>query len=79
MEQLRQRFAGIFQRRHDCIHNCDRPRMLPQPMDRGRTVLTVIQDVEFLVFRCDEHIDAEFREFLIGIGCSAKTISQAGY
>ena len=42
-------------------------------------MLRVIQDVEFLVFRCDEHIDTEFRQFLIGIGCSATTISQAGY
>jgi hypothetical protein len=79
MEQLKDRFGVIFQRRHDCIHNCDRPRMSPQPMDKGVTVRRVIQDVEFLVFRCNEHIDAEFRQFLIGIGCSATTVRQAGY
>jgi hypothetical protein len=78
MEEFKERFGAIFQRRHDCIHNCDRPRMSPQPLDGG-TVLRVIQDVKFLVFRCDQHIDAEFRQFLIGIGCSATTISQAGY
>ncbi len=78
MEQLKDRFGAIFQRRHDCIHNCDRPRMSPQPLDGG-TVLRVIQDVEFLVFRCNEHIDTEFRQFLIGMGCSATTIGQAGY
>jgi hypothetical protein len=78
MEQLKDRFGAIFQRRHDCIHNCDRPRMSPQPLD-GVAVLRAIQDVEFLVFRCNEHIDAEFRQFLIGIGCSARTIGRAGY
>jgi hypothetical protein len=61
------------------IHNCDRPRMSPQPLDKGGTVLKVIQDVDYLVHRCDEHIDTEFREFLVGVGCSAATIGQAGY
>src|SRR4051812_33417678 len=27
IEQFEERFRTIFQRRHDCIHNCDRPRM----------------------------------------------------
>jgi len=79
IELLQERFGTIFRRRHDCIHNCDRPRMSPQPMDKGRTVVKAIQDVQYLVFRCDEHINVEFREFLIGIGCSATTIGQAGY
>ncbi len=79
IDQFEERFRTIFQRRHDCIHNCDRPRMSPQPLERGGTVLKVIQDVEFLVNRCDEHIDSEFREFLVGVGCSAATIAQAGY
>jgi hypothetical protein len=61
------------------IHNCDRPRMSPQPLDKDGTVLKVIQDVDYLVHRCDEHIDTEFREFLVGVGCSAATIGQAGY
>lgn len=64
IDQFNERFRTIFQRRHDCIHNCDRPRMSPQPLESGGTVLKVIQDVEFLVHRCDEHINAEFREFL---------------
>lgn len=79
IDQLEDRFRAIFQRRHDCIHNCDRPRMSPQPLDKGGTVLKVIQDVEFLVSRCDEHITSEFREFLVGVGCSAATIAAAGY
>jgi hypothetical protein len=79
INQFEERFRMIFQRRHDCIHNCDRPRMSPQPLDKGGTVLKVIQDVEFLVNRCDEHINSEFREFLVGVGCSVSTIAQAGY
>lgn len=78
-DHLEDRFQAIFQRRHDCIHNCDRPRVSPQPLDKGGTVLRVIQDVEFLVNRCDEHITSEFRQFLVGVGCSAATIAQAGY
>lgn len=77
--QFEERFRIIFQRRHDCIHNCDRPRVSPQPLGEGGTVLKVIQDVEFLVERCDEHINTEFREFLTAVGCSGTTISQAGY
>lgn len=79
IDQLEERFRTIFQRRHDCIHNCDRPRMMPQPLERSGTVLKVIYDVEFLVNRCDEHINSEFREFLVGVGCSAATIARAGY
>jgi hypothetical protein len=79
IEQLEDRFRAIFQRRHDCIHNCDRPRMSPQPLDKGGTLLKVIQDIDFLVTRCDAHISVEFREFLVGIGCSAATITQTGY
>jgi hypothetical protein len=79
IDQFEDRFRAIFQRRHDCIHNCDRPRMSPQPLDKGGTVLKVIQDVEFLVDRSDEHINTEFRQFLVNVGCSAATIGQAGY
>lgn len=78
-QQFQERFRTIFQRRHDCIHNCDRPRVSPQPLDKGGTVLKVIQDVEFLVHRCDEHIELEFCAFLTRLGCSAATIKQAGY
>lgn len=79
IEQFEDRFRAIFQRRHDCIHNCDRPRMSPQPLDKGGTVLKVIQDVEYLVNRSDEHIAIEFRQFLVDAGCTAATIAQAAY
>jgi hypothetical protein len=78
-DQLEDRFWTIFQRRHDCIHNCDRPKMSPQPLDNSRTVLKVIQDIEYLVHRSDEHINTEFRQFLFDVGCSGATIARAGY
>lgn len=79
LDQFEERFRTIFQRRHDCIHNCDRPKMAPQPLKKTGTVLKVIQDIDFLVKRCDEHITTEFREFLVGTGCSITTITQSGY
>jgi hypothetical protein len=77
--QLQELFAMIFQRRHDCIHNCDRPKVAPQPLALAGTVVKVVQHVEFLVSRCNEHIDGEFREFLLGTGCPAAIVAQAGY
>jgi len=79
MNQFEERFRSIFQRRHDCIHNCDRPRRSPQPLETSGTVIKVIQDIEFLVNRCDEHLNIEFREFLLRAGCSNATITQSGY
>jgi hypothetical protein len=77
--QFEHRLCSIFQRRHDCIHNCDRPRVKPRPLDLTRTVVRVIDDVEFLVRRCDEHITREFRQFLLGTGCPAAVVGQVGY
>ncbi len=77
--QLDERFDRIIQRRHDCIHNCDRPKMAPQPLIKAGTVIKVLEDVEFLVCRCDEHINSEFREFLRLCGCPDLIIRQAGY
>ncbi len=77
--QMHERYGEIFQRRHDCIHNCDRPKVAPQALQLAATVRKVIQDIEFLVQRCNEHINAEFREFLAGTGCLASTIRQGGY
>jgi hypothetical protein len=76
--RLEDRFRTIFQRRHDCIHNCDRPRVKPQPLIAA-VVEQVIADVEFLVHRCDEHINQEVREFLLSAGCPATIVGQVGY
>lgn len=78
-DQMTERYGVIFQRRHDCIHNCDRPKVAPQPLVVAGTVLKVVEDVEFLVHRSDEHIEAEFREFLLRCGCPPAVIAQAGY
>ena len=76
---LEDRFEEHFQRRHDCIHNCDRPRRKPQELSSGATVLKVIQDVEFFVNRCDEHINTEFREFLVACNCTQATVNGVWY
>jgi hypothetical protein len=77
--QMQDRYGSIFQRRHDCIHNCDRPKVSPQPLAVSGTVLNVVQDVEFLVARCNEHINSEFRQFLLANHCPAAIVAQAGY
>jgi len=77
--EMQKRFAIIFQRRHDCIHNCDRPRVAPQRLVLAETVRNVIEDVEFLITRCDEHINSEFRQFLLDNHCPAALVGQAGY
>jgi len=77
--RVESRFREIFQRRHDCIHNCDRPRVKPQPLSTLRVVLDVILDIEFLVGRCDEHITTEFRQFLLDAGCPVAVVGQVGY
>lgn len=77
--RLEERFREIFQRRHDCIHNCDRPRVKPQPLTAADVVQRVLDDIEFLVRRCDEHINTEFRQFLLGTGCPAAVVGQVGY
>ncbi len=78
-QRMEERYRRLFQRRHDCIHNCDRPRVSPQPLQLSDSVLKVIEDAEFLVHRCDEHINVEFREFLLATGCPAAIVMQAGY
>lgn len=78
-KHMEDRYRNLFQRRHDCIHNCDRPRVSPQALQLGGTVLNVIHDAEFMVHRCDEHINVEFREFLLAVGCPISIISAAGY
>lgn len=75
---FRERFQAIVQRRHDCIHTCDRPANTPQPMRPG-TVANVIRDIEFIVNQSDAHIDTEFRAWLLVAGFTAVTVNQVGY
>jgi hypothetical protein len=60
LEKFQANFGGIFQRRHDCIHNCDRPKVALQPIS-ATTVKKRIEDVTFLVRRC--HAD------LVAVSC----------
>jgi hypothetical protein len=78
-EVLLRRFEYIVQRRHDCIHTCDRPANQPQPVNSAGTVANVIKDIEFIVEQSDPHIDAEFRTWLLGCGFSTVTVNQVGY
>lgn len=78
-EQFEDRFEAIIQRRHDCIHNCDRPRMAPQPLSSPMAVRRVTDDVEFLIERFDDHCNLEFREFLLNLGCPVAVVNLTGY
>lgn len=74
IKQMDERLSMIFQRRHDCIHNCDRPKVAV--VNRSITpnyVKDVITDIEYIVQRCQEDFISEFPIFLTGIGCSATT------
>lgn len=76
---LKKRFWRLIQRRHDCIHNCDRPRSAPKRIRSAASVRLVLNDIEFLVRNVDDHLTSEFRHFLAGLGCTPQTINQVGY
>lgn len=77
LDHLQRRFEEIFQRRHDCIHNCDRPRTAIQRRNiRATYISKVIDDIEFLVNRCTDEFRTEFRVYLRGLGFSAITRNQ---
>ncbi len=65
-------FKEIFQRRHDCIHNCDRPKVALQHISHPAVEKT-LQDIEFLVIRCHEALLDEFPQYLQGLGFNAVT------
>jgi len=71
-KKLRDRMDRIIGRRHDCIHNCDRPKMALKAISAGTTRF-VLRDIEFFVHRCDEHMDVEFPAFLMDLGFSKTT------
>jgi hypothetical protein len=78
IDAMRARFDDVIvQRRHDCIHNCDRPRVAPQRLDRAGTVKNVIRDVSFFGERFNTHLDIQFRIFLRGLGFSAAIVQAA--
>lgn len=68
-------YEAIFQRRHDCIHNCDRPKNALQRITNTK-VAKIIADVDFLVRRCHAALLAEFPHYLTTLGFSAVTRNQ---
>lgn len=73
------RFRNIFQRRHDCIHNCDRPLIALQHMKRPGTVRNVIADIDFITQEFNSQIEAGFKAYLKGIGCDSTTLNSLGF
>jgi hypothetical protein len=56
-------YGRIFQRRHDCIHNCDRPKMALQTI-AATTVEKRVEDISFLVQRCHSDLLAAYPLYL---------------
>ncbi len=58
------RIESIIQRRHDCIHTCDRPNNKPQPIGGDGTVKGVLDDIEYVVTKTEDHLANEFSFWL---------------
>lgn len=75
MVHFEKRYAIIFQRRHDCIHNCDRPKVAVQGIIEPQ-VAKVIEDIQFLVSRFQDAMIYEYPIYLEELGFSAVTRNQ---
>lgn len=71
-------YDSICQRRHDCIHNCDRPKVSLQKIS-VRTVEYVVSDIKLLVSSSDDHFEEEFNQHLQTIGANGVTRNACGY
>jgi hypothetical protein len=56
-----------------------KPTQRAQIVGKSNVMKRLSNALPLLVRRCDEHINAEFRQFLLQCGCPAGTVSQAGY
>lgn len=79
VRRLKGRLGAIVQRRHDCVHNCDRPDVAPQPIRGAQMVRQAVIDTEFFVHRSDEQIEQQFPVFLKGMGAAKTNIRSVGY
>jgi hypothetical protein len=77
VRRLEELFTETFQRRHDCIHNCDRPKMAVQNIS-DTFVQKRIEDIRFLVERCMEELRREFPLYLRRLGFSGVTRNRVG-
>lgn len=75
LEHFEERFEVTFQRRHDCIHNCDRPKIALQAIGEV-SVRKRIEDIDFLVRRCHDALVSEFPTYLAGLGFSGAVRAQ---
>lgn len=75
LEHFETKLTTVFQRRHDCIHCCDRPKSAIQTINLS-AVQKKIEDVEFLVNRCHAELSAQFGAYLTGLGFSGATRNQ---
>lgn len=74
---LKERFKQLIQRRHDCIHNCDRPEIALHRIEAG-TVGNVLKDVRFVVTSANNRIDEGFKVTMQHAGCSVRTLNAIG-
>jgi hypothetical protein len=74
------RYEYIFQRRHDCIHNCDRPKSAIDTthIRSADYVGRVLFDITFLATRCHEEFLSEFPTYLTDLGFNAVTRNRVG-
>jgi hypothetical protein len=72
VKHMEDHFEVIFQRRHDCIHNCDRPKLALQSIT-PESVQKAIDDIHFLVARCKDAFTNEFPNYLAGLGFNSVT------
>ena len=72
LTKFEKRIAEIFQRRHDCIHNCDRPKVNPQAITPLQ-IQKITEDLYFLIERIHDALLAEFPTYLQGLGFNAVT------
>jgi hypothetical protein len=54
--RLRSRVDAIIQRRHDIVHNCDRPKQAPQKMSH-ELADRMVEDIKAFVEILDEHLN----------------------
>ncbi|MFF7056747.1 hypothetical protein ACFY89_08730 [Achromobacter spanius] len=75
LEHFETKVSTIFQRRHDCIHCCDRPKSSVQSINL-LAVQKKIEDIEFLVNRCHAELCARFGVYLSDLGFNGATRNQ---
>lgn len=75
VDHFEEHYKKIFQRRHDCIHNCDRPKIALQTVGDNEVIKRIV-DIEFLVARCHEEFLVKFPAYLSELGFDGVTRNQ---